>query len=102
MKFNCGLTAEERLEKDVDEFLKDLELDEQWHDYFALIPTRVGHKDCRWLETIQRKKKFIGARDRESISYYIWTGRAFTRYFWEVEYRAKEKDDTKNLDLYGG
>lgn len=44
MRFNCGPTLMEKIE----------EL-EKWHDWFAWCPVRVGRKDCRWLETVQRK-----------------------------------------------
>lgn len=44
MKFNCGPTWEE----------KKAAL-EQWHPWFAWKPVRVGKRDCRWLETVNRK-----------------------------------------------
>lgn len=92
MKFNCGLDAKERLEKKIDEWLKEIKLLGEWHDHFALWPTRVGHKDCRWMETIQRKKVFLGALDRESIGWYIHTTRIYNPGFWDVYYRGKEEE----------
>ena len=44
MKFDCGETASEyfaRLEK--------------WHRWFAWYPVRIGYRDCRWLEYVERK-----------------------------------------------
>lgn len=45
MKFNCGPTYAE----------KEAMLCE-WHPYFAWLPTRVAAGDCRWLETIERRR----------------------------------------------
>lgn len=47
MKFDCGETREEK-EKRLS----------NWHDFFCLIPRKVGPHDCRWLETIQRRTWF--------------------------------------------
>jgi hypothetical protein len=44
MKINCGETWEEAAERI-----------SNWHRHFALIPRRVGTKDCRWLEIIERR-----------------------------------------------
>ena len=43
MKFNCGLTYAE-LRK----------IRSNWNSWFAWHPIRVGSKDCRWLETVER------------------------------------------------
>jgi hypothetical protein len=44
MRFNCGPTAhEKRIAR------------RQWHRWFAWFPVRVGSRDCRWLETIERR-----------------------------------------------
>ena len=49
MKFNCGPTWREKIDAK-----------EVWHDWFAWHPVRLGTThDCRWLETIQRKGKFV-------------------------------------------
>lgn len=45
MKFDCGETYAERLER-----LSN------WHRVFAWFPVRVGPHDCRWLETVERKE----------------------------------------------
>ncbi len=67
MKWNCGPTFDERVER----------LSE-WHDHFALWPRRIASRDCRWLETIQRKGEFVLCCD-------------FDRYWWQwnFSYRAK-------------
>ena len=44
MKFNCGPSLTERLEAR-----------EQWHRWFAWRPVRVGPRDCRWLEMVERR-----------------------------------------------
>jgi len=62
MKFDCGPSwNEKRLAR------------EQWHRWFAWFPVKVGERDCRWFEFVERK----GA-------YY------FTLYEsgWDWEYRA--------------
>ena len=44
MKFNCGetwSTKQQRLQ--------------EWHEWFAWHPIRLGDHDCRWLEKVQRK-----------------------------------------------
>ena len=47
MKFDCGPTP-----------LEKHNAKEQWHDWFAWHPVRLGSHDCRWMETVQRKGKF--------------------------------------------
>jgi hypothetical protein len=62
MKFDCGETFkeyEERVGK--------------WHDFFAILPRKVGYHDCRWLETIQRQRIYNVHGE------------------WEDYFRAKEK-----------
>ena len=48
MKFNCGLSADEKRQQEI-------ERSENWHRWFAWKPIRVGSRDCRWLEWIERK-----------------------------------------------
>lgn len=48
MKINCGPTKDEREEAA-----------RQWHDWFAWFPVRVGSKDCRWLEGVQRRRQVM-------------------------------------------
>ena len=58
MKFNCGLTREEkdklREAEDSRIWNEIYNYITQWHDWFAWYPVRVGSKDCRWLETVER------------------------------------------------
>jgi hypothetical protein len=49
MKFNCGPTKEERKEE------RKARLSD-WHRFFCIWPRRVGYRDCRWLEWIERKR----------------------------------------------
>lgn len=48
MKFDCGLSAQEKWE-----------LSSDWHEWFAWYPVRVGHRDCRWLERVERKRSYV-------------------------------------------
>lgn len=58
MKFNCGPTWQEKK-------LAKME----WHPYFAWLPKRVGHRDCRWLETIERRGVYTSVMGSWSWSY---------------------------------
>jgi len=49
MKFDCGLTTKEKQEA----YKKKIT---DWHRVFLWFPKRVGHRDCRWLEYIERKR----------------------------------------------
>jgi len=40
MRFNCGLSDEEKV---------------VWHRWFAWKPVKVGPHDCRWLEYVERR-----------------------------------------------
>lgn len=51
MKFNCGPTWKEK-------FYAKIQSKENWHRWFAWHPARVGYRDCRWLETVERKGKY--------------------------------------------
>jgi len=46
MRFDCGPSYAEKCAAR-----------EQWHDWFAWYPVRVGKHDCRWLETVERKAR---------------------------------------------
>lgn len=49
MKFDCGLTRKEKWKLSFD-----------WHEWFAWYPVRVGRRDCRWLEKVERKRLHRG------------------------------------------
>lgn len=55
MKFNCGLTRKEKEQVLLDEAEKEAD---QWLPWFAWHPVRIGKKDCRWLETVERKRTY--------------------------------------------
>jgi hypothetical protein len=55
MRWDCGPDAAEREEI----WLKEKARLEEWHGFFALWPRRVGNHDCRWLERIERRGRFI-------------------------------------------
>jgi hypothetical protein len=70
MKFRCGPTQAEQDAKDAAEL--------EWRDYFAWWPVEVEKGDCRWLETIERRR----AHYRDGL---------FALIYDQYEYRAKEK-----------
>jgi hypothetical protein len=45
MKWDCGPTAQERWAATY-----------EWHRWFAWHPVRVGPRDCRWLEVLERRR----------------------------------------------
>lgn len=45
MKLDCGLTYKEKIEAW-----------KEWHPWFAWRPVRVGHRDYRWLEWVERRR----------------------------------------------
>lgn len=72
MKFNCGLTRDEKHTLEWNERLRR----ENWHDWFAWYPVQVASCDCRWLEVVQRKLTYC------SYYEYSWT---------KAEYRIKKE-----------
>lgn len=50
MKFDCGETWSEKFERITN-----------WHEWYAWHPVRVGYRDCRWLEKVQRKVDYTYA-----------------------------------------
>lgn len=48
MKLNCGPTWYEKVQQK-----------KQWHRWFAWRPVRVGPRDCRWLEYVERKGDYM-------------------------------------------
>ena len=64
-----------------------------WHRWFAWHPVRVGHKDCRWLEYVERKGRCPNlsyddkeiAKGFEPFMVEIWGFR------WEWKYRPAQQ-----------
>ena len=54
MKINCGLSNEEKDRLEESQAKEWYDRISVWHNWFAWYPVRVGSKDCRWLETVQR------------------------------------------------
>lgn len=52
MKFNCGPTPEQ---KEADRLHRLT----NWHPFFVMWPRRLGEGDCRWLETIERRGRYL-------------------------------------------
>lgn len=77
MKLDCGPSPETKRKRRYEKERAEIKRLKNWHDYFALLPRRIGENDCRWLETIERKGKFI-------------TDDPWEYDFWEWEYRAKQ------------
>lgn len=57
MKFKCGPTEEEYHAK-----WKAMEEKRkkkfEWHTWYAWYPVSVRMGECRWLETVQRRRKY--------------------------------------------
>ena len=55
MKFNCGLTDYEmyKLAQEQSQALNKVE--QPWVKVFAWWPVRIGTRDCRWLEYIEKR-----------------------------------------------
>lgn len=66
MKFDCGPSRKTKIERK-----------QEWHDWFAWHPVRLGEHDCRWLETVERKGELQFC---------------FEGFCWEYEYREKRNE----------
>lgn len=58
MRFDCGPTPEEI-------YLAR----RRWHRWFAWHPVRVGPRECRWLEAVERKGEYQLSYDGGSWTY---------------------------------
>lgn len=87
MKFRCGPSWLERQNLRAVKLLAKVATLQQWHDWFAWWPTRVGPDDCRWLETIQQR--YPNAWLGEEYSLFHQETRPVLFYGSIVEYRAK-------------
>jgi hypothetical protein len=61
MKFNCGLTWDEKFDllwEEKKELERQVEEGGGWHSWFAWYPVKVGSRDCRWLERVERRYTF--------------------------------------------
>lgn len=54
MKFNCDFWKwwEKPYSKEKQE---QWHKDQEWHTHYAWFPVRVDKRDCRWLETVERR-----------------------------------------------
>jgi hypothetical protein len=75
VKFNCGLTREDAVSERYERRKKYEAKLAEWHDYFTWRPIKIKSHDCRWLETIERRRRFINS---DFASY------------WKTEYRSKK------------
>lgn len=85
MKFNCGLSADDRWWERRKAARRLLESWQEWHDWFAWYPVRIGNHDCRWLEIIERRDTLNVYAERE-VGYEL--GHKYAKPLWK--YRAKE------------
>lgn len=83
MKFNCGPSPETRRRRKRETADAEHRRLIGWHQFFALLPRRVGDNECRWLEMIERK----GTRELR-VRLMSWGYRPYYDYRWE--YRAKQ------------
>jgi hypothetical protein len=67
MKFDCGPTLQER-------WTRRFNARRQWHPWFAWHPVRTGPRECRWLETLERKGEYHGGMRGSWWSYEYRTG----------------------------
>lgn len=72
MKFNCNALGDYLKARRREKIIRQ----QDWHDYFAIIPRKLAHGDCRWLETIERRVDY----------YYVYGSQS--RY---PHYRAKAR-----------
>ena len=56
MKFDCGPTFDERIQVRHERL-------SHWHRIFVLRPRRLGPRDCRCLEYIERKGVYCHGRE---------------------------------------
>lgn len=75
MKFKCGLTQEEC---DAKAEARYNALDKDWKPWFAWFPISVAEGKCRWLEWVERKRRFYWFPDVKTLWIFGW------------EYRDKE------------
>jgi len=96
MRFNCGPSPEERKRRreEAEKHYREIEAAYQaslwqWHDWFAWRPVRVGENDCRWLETVGRRRTSRIEEVVYELSLDLREPETFKKIavFWE--YRAK-------------
>lgn len=59
MKFNCGLSRDEKREIERNAERQERYRLSAWHPYFCWTPTRItGTHDCYWLVWIVRKGEY--------------------------------------------
>lgn len=59
MKFDCGLTAADRLTEQWKSTQEVRKHNAQWHRVFAWFPIKIASHDCRWLEYVERRDKSL-------------------------------------------
>jgi hypothetical protein len=63
MKFNCKTKEAKNQEKE-----RHIQ---QWHDWFAWRPVRIGPEDCRWLEVVWRRGVYTVYAESNCDGYFM-------------------------------
>lgn len=71
MKINCGLSESEQNALVMEKAARLHAQWSDWHPHFCIIPRRVGHRDCRWLETVERR---LSPQTKQSIYDFLQWG----------------------------
>jgi hypothetical protein len=85
MKFNCGLSEEEKRKlrwEQYKAYQEEYDAGGGWVDWFAWYPVRVAPGDCRWLEKVE-------VRAGRPVVGTIYSHRALPSVYFEC--RAKTK-----------
>lgn len=90
MRFNCGLSPNEKWQISKQKTIDALDKLTEWHSWFAWYPVRIANGDCRWLETIQRKAKYTAWKTEGLFGAYV---------AYEIEYEYKPSEVSIKDDL---
>lgn len=80
MRFNCDYFRD----KAVQRFVEREKREREWNDWFAWRPIKVAQGDCRWWETIERRREPV------ECSGYMWGVGPYSYVDWMWVYRAKQ------------
>lgn len=71
MKINCGPSPETKERARRAEFRRL----QEWNDFYAVWPRRVGENDCRFFELIERKGTYHSG-GWDACPYWTWEYRS--------------------------
>jgi hypothetical protein len=82
MKFNCGLSPDERFYRRMHKKRIERNRLQSWHTKFAWFPVRLtsagNEHTCVWLEPYERKGKYFDNTGYDMSNYWEWEYRPFT------------------------